>query len=60
MPKGVGYGGNSMRGMKGGMSMKSGGGGKTMMMDNKGNGMATNRNVKTMPGPIMPGRMGKK
>lgn len=57
MPKGKGYGGGSMRGMaqysKGmGSSMM----GKSMMMDNKGNGAATNRNIKTMPGPIMPGR----
>ena len=56
MPKGVGYGGGSMRGMQsGGKSMKMGMSGG-MMMDSRGNGMASNSNVKTTPGQIMPNR----
>lgn len=61
MPKGKGYGGGSMRGMKsgGGMMKMDSSGGKSMMMDSRGNGGGTNRNIKTTPGPIMPMR-GKK
>lgn len=33
---------------------------KSMMMDSRGNGAATNRNVKTTPGPIMPNYSMKK
>lgn len=53
MPKHYGgKGGGSMRG-SGSMHTRDMAK-KSMMMDSRGNGAATNRNVKTTPGPIRP------